>query len=68
MSGELLTFKDAKEYLRVSSSTLYRLVQRKDVPASKIGRSWRFRKERLIIWLEEQEKKGQRREDGTKEG
>jgi excisionase family DNA binding protein len=55
MDSEVLTFEEAKRYLKISSSTLYRLVQRKKIPASKVGRSWRFRKERLIAWLEKQE-------------
>lgn len=56
MDSEVLTFEEAKKYLKVSNSTLYRLVQRRKIPASKVGRSWRFRKEKLISWLEIQEK------------
>ena len=55
MVSEVYTFEEAKRYLKVSSSTLYRLVQSKRIPASKVGRSWRFRKERLISWFEKQE-------------
>jgi len=55
MDSEVFTFKEAKQYLRVSNSTLYRLVQARKIPASKVGRSWRFRKEKLIAWLEKQE-------------
>ena len=55
MDSEVFTFEEAKTYLKVSSSTLYRLVQHKKIPASKVGRSWRFRKEKLISWLERQE-------------
>lgn len=55
MDSEVLTFEEAKKYLKVSDSTLYRLVQRRKIPASKVGRSWRFRKEKLITWLEEKE-------------
>ncbi len=55
MDSEVLTFEEAKKYLKVSNSTLYRLVQSKRMPASKVGRSWRFRKEKLIAWLEKQE-------------
>ena len=55
MDSEVLTFKEAKRYLKVSSSTLYRLVQGRKIPSSKVGRSWRFRKERLIEWLKRQE-------------
>jgi len=54
MDSEVFTFEEAKGYLKVSSSTLYRLVQNKKIPASKVGRSWRFRKERLEEWLDRQ--------------
>jgi excisionase family DNA binding protein len=55
MESEVFTFKEAKRYLKVSSSTLYRLLKSKNIPASKVGRSWRFRREKLISWLEKQE-------------
>ena len=55
MVSEVYTFEEAKRYLKISSSKLYRLVQRKKIPASKVGRSWRVRKEKLISWLERQE-------------
>lgn len=41
---ELLTFDEAKEFLRTTSSTLYRLVQNGNVPAAKVGGQWRFKK------------------------
>ena len=55
MDSEVLTFEEAKKYLKVSDSTLYRLVQRRKIPASKVGRVWRFRKEGLLEWLKKQE-------------
>lgn len=58
MDSEVFTFEEAKRYLKVSSSTLYRLVQNKKIPASKVGRSWRFRKERLEEWLDRQAELG----------
>lgn len=55
MKKSLMDFKDAKGYLRVSRATLYRLLQDGKIPASKVGGQWRFRRERLEEWLEEQE-------------
>lgn len=52
---ELLTFGEAKKFLRTTSSTLYRLIQNGVVPASKVGGQWRFKKNRLEDWLSEQE-------------
>ena len=55
--SQVLTFDEAKEFLRTATSTLYRLVQNGVVPASKVGGQWRFKKERLEDWLSEQEVK-----------
>lgn len=52
MNKEILTFEEARDYLRISNSTLYRLVQAKKIPASKVGRSWRFKKNRINEWLD----------------
>jgi len=52
---QLMTFNDAKRYLRTSRATLYRLIQSNSLPATKMGRQWRFKKERLDKWLEEHE-------------
>lgn len=51
----LMNFKDALRYLRTSRATLLRLLQKKQIPATKMGRQWRFKKERLDEWLEEHE-------------
>ena len=51
----LMNFKDVKKYLKTSRATLYRLIQAKKIPATKMGRQWRFIKERLDKWLEENE-------------
>jgi len=51
----LMTFNDTKQYLRISRATLYRLIQSNRLPATKMGRQWRFKKERLDKWLVEHE-------------
>lgn len=55
--SQVLTFDEAKDFLRTTTSTLYRLVQNGTVPASKVGGQWRFKKERLEDWLSDQEVK-----------
>ena len=55
MESEVLTFEEARRYLKISNSTLYRLVQNRKIPASKVGRMWRFKKSRIDTWLEKQE-------------
>ena len=55
MTDELLTFEEVRQYLKVHKATLYKWVQQKQIPAFKAGKFWRFRKEKLITWLEKQE-------------
>ena len=57
MDSKLLTFDEVKKYLRVSSSTLYRMAQAGKIPASKVGRAWRFKKEKIDAWLDKQGKR-----------
>ncbi len=43
----LLTFKEAMGYLRVSRSTLYRLMESRQCTGHKVGSTWRFYREDL---------------------
>jgi excisionase family DNA binding protein len=43
----LLTFKEAMSYLRVSRSTLYRLMWSKQLTGHKVGSTWRFYRDDL---------------------
>ncbi|PIU39925.1 MAG: DNA-binding protein [Candidatus Omnitrophica bacterium CG07_land_8_20_14_0_80_50_8] len=57
----LLTFNEAKKYLRVSATTLYRFIHEKTIPAYKIGVRWKFRQEVLDKWLESHASIGQKK-------
>lgn len=48
---EVLTPKEAAEYLSVHVRTLYRLVKKGEIPGRKVGGSWRFKKDALDAWL-----------------
>jgi two-component system response regulator (stage 0 sporulation protein F) len=52
--SDLMTTKEAAEYLKLNYMTVYKLSQRGRIPASKIGGNWRFRKDLLDDWLEKQ--------------
>jgi excisionase family DNA binding protein len=38
-------------YLRVTTKTIYRLLDKRAIPATKVGRQWRFDKTSIDIWL-----------------
>ena len=46
-----LNIKEAAEYLGISSHTLYKLVERNEVPAAKVGGSWRLNRDALDEFL-----------------
>lgn len=52
---EILTLQDLHTYLKVSKSTLYALAQSGRIPAAKIGKHWRFRREDIDQWLRAQQ-------------
>ncbi|NOQ43148.1 MAG: response regulator [Dehalococcoidia bacterium] len=52
--SDLMTTKEAAEYLKLNYMTVYKLSQRGRIPASKIGGNWRFRKDLLDDWLAKQ--------------
>lgn len=51
--GDVLTIEELSTYLKISKSTLYKLVREGRIPCQKIGRHWRFRKGAIDCWLEE---------------
>jgi excisionase family DNA binding protein len=56
--NDVMTFEEAMKLLKVSSTTLYRMVNDGRIPARKIGRQWRFSRRVLMEWLESGESHG----------
>lgn len=53
MSDIILTIAQAAEYLKVCDKTIRRLISRKELAASKVGKSWRIQKEDIEKYLNE---------------
>jgi excisionase family DNA binding protein len=53
---EVWTVRDLAKYLRCHTSTLYRLVNRGEIPHFRIGSDIRFRRFLIEKWLEKQHK------------
>lgn len=47
----LLNVKQVAQYLQLKQSTIYSWAQDGKIPAIKIGRTWRFRRDDLDGWL-----------------
>lgn len=49
----VLTVDELAIYLKVSKSTLYKLLSEGKVPGQKVGRHWRFSRASIDNWLAE---------------
>jgi excisionase family DNA binding protein len=50
---EILTLREASEFLNCHPSTIYRLVKSSQIPAFRLGGSWRFVKPELHRWIKD---------------
>lgn len=53
MDNGILNLEQAASLLEISEKTLIKLLKEEHLPARKLGREWRFSKDRLIQWLAE---------------
>jgi len=54
MDDRWMTVKDVAEYLQLSTDQIYHLAQQGRIPASKVGARWRFKREKIDQWVENQ--------------
>lgn len=54
----LMTIDEVASYLRLSKDTVYRMVQKGRIPASKVGMQWRFRRSDVDLWLDKNKNVG----------
>ena len=57
-TAHLMTVQEISNYLHLHPGTVYRLANAGQLPAFKIGDSWRFDLERVDRWLEHGHKEG----------
>jgi len=55
MPSKLLTVDELSVYLKIPKPTVYYLAQTGRIPASKVGRHWRFEEKEIKKWLKEQQ-------------
>ncbi len=46
-----LTLDELASYLKISRSKIYQMSQDAEIPASKIGKQWRFNQEEIDTWM-----------------
>ena len=54
----IMTIGEVADYLKVTERTIYRLAGAKQIPAFKVGGSWRFSKADIDGWIKKQSLEG----------
>ena len=55
MEEKILTIKEAAQYLKMSKSTIYKLILEENLPATKVANKWRIKNSKLDKWVDELE-------------
>jgi len=53
-SEQVMTLEELSLYLKIPKSTLYKIVQEGRIPGQKLGKQWRFGKQAIDLWLQQQ--------------
>lgn len=51
MSDRWISVEEIAEYLGVSKDTVYGWIAKKDMPAHKVGRLWKFKADEVDLWV-----------------
>ena len=57
MNDDIISSIDACKFLKISIKTLLKYVNSGEIPATKMGREWKFSKSLLDTWIKEKTKK-----------
>ncbi len=49
----LMTLEEVADYLRVTRKTIYRLLEKRAIPSTRVGHQWRFDRTAVEAWLKQ---------------
>lgn len=52
MDDRWLSVEEIADYLGINRDTVYKWIERKNMPAHKVGRHWKFKKDQIDAWVE----------------
>ena len=55
--NNIVTVKEVKNFLKLSESTIYKLIASREIPAFRVGDSWRFDMDEIRAVVENAKKK-----------
>ena len=64
MEDKWLSIDEIAEYLGVKKDTVYKWLQKRDIPSHKIGKLWRFKKDEIDTWI----RTGEAKDAGKRKG
>ena len=64
MDTRWLSVEEIAEHLGVTKDSIYRWIEKRGLPAHKVGKLWKFKKDEVDAWV----RSGQGREDDEREG
>jgi excisionase family DNA binding protein len=64
MPDEIMTLPEVADLLKVAEKTVYTMAQKAQLPAFKVRGQWRFKRDDLDSWIEQQ-KAASRSEGGS---
>lgn len=53
MADEVMTLEEVAAFLKIGETTAYQLARAGQLPGRKVGREWRFLRDRVLDWLEQ---------------
>ena len=59
-----MTVREVANYLNVDDKTVYRLAQKGELPGFKVAGTWRFKREDIDQWIEDQKQAAAQKEGG----
>jgi excisionase family DNA binding protein len=65
---EVMTLREASQYLGITPDTLYKYLSDKSIPAFKLGNRWRFKKDLLDRWMERKSEQPELPSDPSRNG
>lgn len=51
-----MTIEEVAQYLQLSRDTVYKFAQKGKIPASKIGKQWRFKRDEIDSWVKNEQR------------
>ena len=54
MVSDIMTLREVADYLKVNKQTIYRMLIAKQIPSFKVRSEWRFKKDAIDEWIEDQ--------------